>query len=200
MNPNYSFPPPLNHNRQNSSNSTSAFGESPTGNQTTCVSYEYPKPVDIPKGRKRQSQEVALQGESRGAGIGGFSSFYHRSGIGNNTTDDRNSGIGKLCYEEGGSRLSGSFSSFRRLSLRKSSIDSQSSEEAKRRGSQASVASHNSGSKLLHKVLSKSNLRAAHEQSSDVHVDVDASSLSSDHSLNRDARKSKHNLHKFWHF
>ncbi|KAJ2454083.1 hypothetical protein EV183_001806 [Coemansia sp. RSA 2336] len=195
MDPNFSFPPPLNHSRKNSS--TTACVKSPTGNQTTCVSYEYPQPIDIPKRRKRQSQQVTLQGESRGAGIGGFSPFYRRSGIGNNVADDRNSGIGKLCYEEGGSRLSGSFSSIRRLSLRRSSIDSQSSEEAQRRGSQASAASNDSGSKLLHKVLSKSNLRAPHEQSSEVHVDVDASSVASE-SSGRDARKS--NLHKFWHF
>ncbi|KAJ2845341.1 hypothetical protein IWW36_004819, partial [Coemansia brasiliensis] len=192
MNPNYSFPPPLNHNRQNSSNTmSSACVESPTSHRATCVSYEYPKPIDIPTRRKRRtSQEIALQGESRGAGIGGFASFYHRSGIGNNTTDDRNSGIGKLCYEEGGSRLSGSFSSIRRLSLRKSSFStgSNSSEEPalpgrSRRDSQASIASNDSNGsrKLLHKVLSKSNLRASsHDQSSEVNVDVDASSINSE--------------------
>ncbi|KAJ2828899.1 hypothetical protein IWW50_001139, partial [Coemansia erecta] len=53
------------------------------------------------------------------AGIGGYATFYHQSGIGNNTPDDRNSGIGKLCYDEHGNRLSGSFTSIRRMSMRR---------------------------------------------------------------------------------
>ncbi|KAJ2635706.1 hypothetical protein GGF40_003442 [Coemansia sp. RSA 1286] len=102
------------------------------------VRYSFSQAVDIPQ--SGSSRDRVIMPDSRSAGIGGFSNFYHRSGIGNNIRDDRNSGIGKICVEDESQRSS--FSSMRRrLSLRRSS----SSLSRRRRDSSMSSGSVASG-------------------------------------------------------
>ncbi|KAJ2157153.1 hypothetical protein IWW43_004507, partial [Coemansia sp. RSA 1935] len=121
MDSQYSFPL-LNHPRspKQPPHSSSAYSKNTSTGQQTHVQYSRPRPIDIP----HHSQEITSPGKHRSSGIGNNTSVYRHSGIGNNTLDrnsgigntpDRNSGIGKLCYEEGGSRLSGSFSSLKKL-------------------------------------------------------------------------------------
>ncbi|KAJ2482139.1 hypothetical protein IWW56_001284 [Coemansia sp. RSA 2131] len=139
MDPQYSFPPPLNHPRppRHQLPQSSVCAQNTVTGQQTCVQYSYPQPIDIPH---RSSQEIASPGKHRSSGIGNNTSFYRHSGIGNNTLDDRNSGIGKLCYEEGGSRLSGSFSSLRKLAGRNSNSPVSVESMERKRGSVVSIA------------------------------------------------------------
>ncbi|KAJ2595409.1 hypothetical protein GGF39_003834 [Coemansia sp. RSA 1721] len=103
------------------------------------VRYSFSQAVDIPQ--SGSSRDRVIMPDSRSAGIGGFSNFYHRSGIGNNIRDDRNSGIGKICVEDESQRSSSFSSMRRRLSLRRSS----SSLSRRRRDSAMSSGSAASG-------------------------------------------------------
>ncbi|KAJ2368204.1 hypothetical protein H4S02_001240 [Coemansia sp. RSA 2611] len=180
----YSFPPPLNGrpSQESSSCTRNASG------QQTCVRYSYPhQPIDIPQRRRRSSQEVFASGEHRRSGIGGYSNVYRRSGIGNNVPDDRNSGIGKLCYEEGGSRLSGSFSSLKNLSFKRGSL-SAGSPDARRDSSGGESVGSRRGS-----IMSRETM-----------VEIDAVSRS-DSELPQDQpakekRHRKHSLRHIWRF
>ncbi|KAJ1853610.1 hypothetical protein LPJ73_002610 [Coemansia sp. RSA 2703] len=131
MNPNYRIPSPAGtsggYGRRRSTMTNvlqnppplqepQTFSSSNPARYTACPS------MDIPRRMSLRNERV-IQPESRSAGIGGFQTFYHRSGIGNNVRDDRDSGIGKICIED--SSRSASFSSIRRrLSGRRASAAS----------------------------------------------------------------------------
>ncbi|KAI9500515.1 hypothetical protein GGI25_001635 [Coemansia spiralis] len=126
---------------------SNSFGSTKPLRRDSFMQGTHAQPVDIPR-RRRNSIEKMIQPEDRSAGIGGFINVHKASGIGNNVRDDRDSGIGKLCFEEkiGSSTESGSFSSLRRLSsfkrvvsfssLRHRGSSGSNVEEAPRRSSQ----------------------------------------------------------------
>ncbi|KAJ2501853.1 hypothetical protein GGH96_001614 [Coemansia sp. RSA 1972] len=200
MDPQYSFPPPLNHPRsprhhqQLPQSSSSVCSKNTATGQQTCVQYSYPQPIDIPH---RSSQEIASPGKHRNSGIGNNTLFYRHSGIGNNTLDDRNSGIGKLCYEEGGSRLSGSFSSLRKLAARSGTNSPVSMESME--GKRGSIASRASGDSVKRResVMSRDSVDEVRSED-----ETQASSTSSLPRM-RPGHKPKHerrSLHHFFHF
>ncbi|KAJ2755624.1 hypothetical protein IWQ56_006397 [Coemansia nantahalensis] len=67
--------------------------------------------------RKPLPRFVAVEGKERQAGIGGYGSITRKSGIGNHVPGHRDSGIGKLCFDENGGWLTKAASSIRRLSF-----------------------------------------------------------------------------------
>ncbi|KAJ1724688.1 hypothetical protein LPJ53_001049 [Coemansia erecta] len=124
MNPNYQFPSPAGANdglaeRRQRRHSTmvnvplapAAIEEQRTSSSSNIARYSFSTSVDIPRRASFRNERV-IQPSPRSAGIGGFQTFYRRSGIGNNVRDDRDSGIGKTCIEDTSS--SSSFSSIRR--------------------------------------------------------------------------------------
>ncbi|KAJ2779625.1 hypothetical protein GGI15_003816 [Coemansia interrupta] len=156
MNPNYRFPSPAGTNqgfteRRHSTMTNVPINPRPVEEQHTFSSsniarYSFAASVDIPRRRSSLRNERVIQPEARSAGIGGFQTFYRRSGIGNNVRDDRDSGIGKICVEDASS--SSSFSSMRRrLSGRRRmsemSVESVGSSSAGEEGVLAARATEN---------------------------------------------------------
>ncbi|PIA13006.1 hypothetical protein COEREDRAFT_89900 [Coemansia reversa NRRL 1564] len=195
----YSFP---------SRNTTDQRFGSPS-RQHTCVRYvqQQNRPIDIP-GRKR-SHEIAMPGSPRSAGIGGYSTSYHKSGIGKNRTDDRNSGIGKLCYQEGGSILSESFSSMRRHSSLKNGDSFTGKQQRHRKSSQASVLSMpadvpSHDSRVSVEIEEEPDETRSLACRSTSHLPALKSAHEQQHSKEdlqgSVAHKEKHGLRRIWHF